>query len=58
MVSFFLQTVSTAFFVFALLIWTAGAFVFKQPAMTRWTLWAVGCAGIAAVAQAILFLYR
>jgi hypothetical protein len=55
MISFFLQTASTTFFVMALLIWTAVAFVFKQPALIRWALWASGCAGVVVVAQ-VLFL--
>jgi hypothetical protein len=55
MISFFFTNGFNDFFVMALLIWTAVAFVFKQPALIRWALWASGCAGVVVVAQ-VLFL--
>ena len=54
--TFFLQSVVAVFVVFALIIWTASAFIAWQPPKTNWYIWAWGSVAVAAAAQAALLM--
>jgi len=56
MISTFFQLVAWVFYALALLVWTASAFVFTAPPLTKWLLWGAGCAAIALIAQLFAFL--
>jgi len=58
MIPTFLQSVAWVFYALALLIWTASAFVFKAPAVTKWLRWGAGCIAIALIAQLGAFLFQ